>query len=184
VLRAGFPANCRCRMKADDGQTTSHNGSCGRQQGHKASLVYGGRSRLRTSIARGTKAHHRCVSSSQRKGQGRVEYRAGASERAVRKALPILNRILDQWHQANLPKPPRRNAGLVWYYRRQKRIPLESLIAGDSEEGQDCLRGTTIGSRKQEAIRHMKAVETFRRQAPAWFFDYVSTLWALKANLP
>ena len=134
----------------------------------------------RLSPGEQTSSPLRFIVAAERVGQ----YRAGASERAVRKALPILNRILDQWNQANLPKPPRRNAGLVWYYRRQKRIPLESLIAGDSEEGQDCLRGTTIGSRKQEAIRHMKAVETFRRQAPAWFFDYVSTLWALKANLP
>jgi len=121
----------------------------------------------------------------QRRGREVIELRPGVGVSAITRAARIKAKIdkMGGVFAQEYPKPPSLNAWMIWHYRREKGVPLDSLIADDSLEGRPHLNGNTVGSRKTEAIRKDKAVARFRRDASPWWRDVVSLHWQMRARL-
>jgi hypothetical protein len=110
--------------------------------------------------------------------RGRDEFvlRRGVSRRAVAAAAAIIEKHRLMGSLPGLPEPPAPGEWRVWHYR-QAGCKIDALAAPDAPVRAD-LHGSTHESRRQLVMRAEKAVEQFRRAAPAWWFRVCAELMA------
>jgi hypothetical protein len=113
-------------------------------------------------------------------GRDQFVVKRGVSPRAGARALAVIVKHRLMMGSLGLPEPPTPGDWRVWHYRRQADWKLDALAAKDSPVRGD-LRGKKPETRKVLAIRAVKAVETFRRRAPAWWFDICARLMSIDA---
>ncbi|PYR48150.1 MAG: hypothetical protein DMF89_16405 [Acidobacteria bacterium] len=115
----------------------------------------------------------------ERAGRDRWMLRDRVSVRTVTRAARILL-TLQPWDPDH-PQPPPLADGIVWLYHQRGEWQKFSALAAKGSPVQRHLHGRTLGSRVTEAKRKVKNVETFRKQAPAWWWKTVRLQWAVFA---
>jgi hypothetical protein len=110
---------------------------------------------------------------------GRDEFmlRPGVSGRLVLRGHAVVEK-LRRCGSLKLPEPPTPGEWRVWQHR-QAGWKVDALAAADAPVRGD-LHGSTFKSRRQLVMRAERAVEAFRRTAPAWWFRICAELMSIE----
>jgi hypothetical protein len=111
--------------------------------------------------------------------------RLEASERDVRAAWKVIRKLVKLEREASdriAPQAPSYAAWRVWQEKQTPGCTFDSM-AHEGSPISDYLRYSTVDSRKQEAMRMVRAVEAFLHKAPKWWLNTVRVNWQVRERL-